>query len=811
MESGSGSESHHLHPFIEVLPAAVVLTDDRGCVLSVNAKAREVLGDVGDRSWSELAHRFRLRDGSPLTPDDDPVLAALSGETGGIATELIVQHESGSDRRVHVSALLAPMGELSVGLIVVDDVDSMQESPARLAAVLAELENQNAQFQAILRGSSQAIALFDGLDLRVHWANAEFKRMIGLPEEAPVRRRRLQELLPDAETSGMARAFRSVASDGQPLVTEEDEWRGECGTEYWRWSLTPVRRADGIAHDLVMIANEVTYQVQERLTAETRLHQLEAVLAQMTDGVAIVDQNRLITLNDAARRILRLGDEFPARFPMRDLLEYAHFELPDGSPAGPLHSPFLRVLRGERVSGEEVRLVDNEGQARLLSMSARPVDCGHSGDSPIVVVNMHDITARKVLEQRMAQEAELDRALGRISTAVGATLDSSDILRRTCREACEALGGCGAFVVSRMPTGWIVREASGECAPLLGKEWGDQQAEAITLAADARMPIFVEDARTEARLGVVPPEGHVGAIVAVPLMVRGEVSSVLGVEYSEAPRRFTKAEEDFVDKLAQCVSLSLENARLYQVEHRIAEALQESLLALPEQIDGLDFAYLYRSAKETARVGGDFYDVFEIDDDVVAFLIGDVSGKGLEAAATTSLIKSTLKAHAYEGDSPATTLQKANSIMLRTSPPESFSTVFFGLLRRSTGELAYCGAGHPPALLVNHGHVRTLETRCPVLGALSSAWFSDSNTIMLPGDKLLLYTDGITEARRGNELYGEQRLLDFLEAQAALPLWDIPQALLSEVTLFAEGRLHDDIALLAISPQLAADERAQAG
>src|SRR3990172_6829386 len=148
-------------------------------------------------------------------------------------------------------------------------------------------------------------------------------------------------------------------------------------------------------------------------------------------------------------------------------------------------------------------------------------------------------------------------------------------------------------------------------------------------------------------------------MLAVLLLVRGEVIGILGFTY-DTGRQFTEAELDFVPKLATSVSLAIENARLYAAERKVAETLQEAFLNMPRQIAGLEFGHIYRSATETARVGGDFYDLFELEPDRVGVLIGDVAGKGLEAAALTSVIKSTVKAYAFENFFPASILAKTN-------------------------------------------------------------------------------------------------------------------------------------------------------
>jgi len=805
--SDFAGEIGNLIAFAEVLPAAVALLDEHGVVLYANPLARGLLGEeaVG-QSWRDLADDVFDGPQRAIDASRDPVLDVLAEREPWASREMRTRRRWGSDQRVLVSVFGLTLRGLAGAVLMFAD-GAVARRTRRLTDVLGELESHANLLQAILRGSQQAIALLDGVDLRVRWGNEAFKTMLGLPTDASVACRPFAELYPDADTSGMTAIFRGVAAGGESYEAHEDEWPvardgvpNRLLAEYWDWSLAPVPRADAPAPDLLLLAANVTHTVLSHRRTEGRLRELEAVLAHMSDGVIMADHT-MMSANPAARRILGLPDDTPKRFRMSDLLRAVRFEALDGRPLETAEDcSFLQLISGDSVDGREMYVIGRDEVRRVLSLTGTMVVSADA--SPFVVISIHDVTVRKDLERRLTEEAELDRALNRVNTAIGATFDARDILRRSGEEAARALQGDGAFVVSHLGGEWLLREAWGRCEGRAGVEWSATDIQPLALAAQARMPVFVEDIAAEPGLDVPPNLG--GALVVIPFVVRGNVRSVVCVVYP-APRTFSKAEEDFVDKLMQSVSLSLENARLYMIEHRIAESLQESLLALPDKVDQIDFSYLYRPAKDTARVGGDFYDIFELDEDRVAFLIGDVSGKGLEAAAMTSLVKSTLKAHAYGGDSPATTIAKTNAIIVRTSAPESFSTVFFGILSRGTRQLVYCGAGHPPALLLTAaGTVRPLETRCPVLGALPEAAYVDSSTLLLPDDRLVLYTDGITEARREKELFGETRLAELLERRADVSVHDIPQALLSEVSEFAEGRLHDDIALLALSLQAAA-------
>jgi phosphoserine phosphatase RsbU/P len=237
------------------------------------------------------------------------------------------------------------------------------------------------------------------------------------------------------------------------------------------------------------------------------------------------------------------------------------------------------------------------------------------------------------------------------------------------------------------------------------------------------------------------------------------------------------------------------------MEHRMAETLRKAVLEPRQDIPGLRVAFDYRFAEEPARVGGDFYDVFELNYGLVGLAIGDVSGMGPEVAALAALVRYAIRSHAMErGKTPADVVRMANEVLLRSSVPELFATVFFAILDRRDGRLVYCNAGHPsPALLrAGGGDVVELEATSPLIGVFPEARFVTSSTLLERRDLLLLYTDGLIEARAGSEQFGEQRLRDVL-----LGLVDRePDAVIGEVveaaTAFADRHSTDDMALLAV-------------
>ncbi len=232
-----------------------------------------------------------------------------------------------------------------------------------------------------------------------------------------------------------------------------------------------------------------------------------------------------------------------------------------------------------------------------------------------------------------------------------------------------------------------------------------------------------------------------------------------------------------------------------------ASALQQTLLPpmLPE-IAGLELACHYHPAS-ARQVGGDFYDVFALGGNRWAFFIGDVEGHGVGAAVATSLIRYTLRASALHNDDPTTTLAELNRVLLRENQPRRFCTVLFGTLQpHPDGDgflVTIATGGHPPALLVDarHGGVQPVRSRGGMLvGALASATFDVCTAQLRPGQTLLFYTDGIIEARRGENPFDESSLATYLGERADLGAGGLVADL---ATLIPKLEPEDDVALLA--------------
>ncbi|WP_162529629.1 SpoIIE family protein phosphatase [Nocardioides caldifontis] len=236
----------------------------------------------------------------------------------------------------------------------------------------------------------------------------------------------------------------------------------------------------------------------------------------------------------------------------------------------------------------------------------------------------------------------------------------------------------------------------------------------------------------------------------------------------------------------------------------LAHTLQRTLMPpVPPAIPGLELHAVYRPAGTGAEVGGDFYDVFEIGEDDWVVTLGDVCGKGVDAAVVTALVRHTLRALSVRTASPAQVLYTLDEV-LQHHPTDKFCTVALLRLRRSAEgwRTSVSLGGHPHPMLVSaDGLVEDVGTPGSLVGAFANPSFADSGFPLPPGCALVLFTDGVTEARRGDEMYGEQRLRDVV---AKHPVGELAQAVLEDVLAFQGGSPRDDIAVVTVAAPPAA-------
>ena len=332
-------------------------------------------------------------------------------------------------------------------------------------------------------------------------------------------------------------------------------------------------------------------------------------------------------------------------------------------------------------------------------------------------------------------------------------------------------------------------------------------ADVMRTGEPALLPEVTEDllaavAEDEEHLRLLRALGLRSAL-SVPMTASRRLLGVIALGFAGSERRFGSADLVVATALAARAALHIDNARLYTERSRIAHTLQQSLLpAVMPAIPDLDIAARYRAAGDQNAVGGDFYDVFPSGEGVWTAIIGDVSGKGAEAAALTALTRHTLYAAAMRDNSPARNLAFLDQVMRgRAHGAGSFSTVLYVRVcpGRDSTSLTIASGGHPPALIARaDGRVERAEIPGTLVGVLERATFGERDVRLCPGELILLYTDGAVELRRRDLSFGERELERVLREHAGKPAEEVVDAVARRIDELHDGSPRDDVALIAL-------------
>jgi serine phosphatase RsbU (regulator of sigma subunit) len=287
--------------------------------------------------------------------------------------------------------------------------------------------------------------------------------------------------------------------------------------------------------------------------------------------------------------------------------------------------------------------------------------------------------------------------------------------------------------------------------------------------------------------------------MVVPIVVRGRVTGTLSFARGPGGRPYTLEDLRIVMEVARRAAVGIAHAELYRERSHIAQTLQRSLLPprLPE-IEGFELAARYRAAGEGYDVGGDFYDVFETREGW-ALVVGDVCGKGPEAASLTALARSALRTGAVVEHVPSRVLSVTNEAVMRERIDDRFLTAVFIQLDAEHGELVIANGGHPPPLVVrSSGDVEQLDGRGPVLGVLPDVAFEDQGIVLAPGDAIVAYTDGVLDAGAPDRLVHSEALAELIGASAGRQASELAQAVEQLALDVSAGSPRDDIAVLVL-------------
>ena len=298
------------------------------------------------------------------------------------------------------------------------------------------------------------------------------------------------------------------------------------------------------------------------------------------------------------------------------------------------------------------------------------------------------------------------------------------------------------------------------------------------------------------------------AILSVPMMVKDRLLGVIYVDTAMKSSIFSQADADLLTSVAGQAAIALENARLYTVavekgrmekELQMASEIQQSLLPsdMPS-LPGYEIVPMWQAARETA---GDFYDVFKLSDQQVGVVIADVSDKGAGAALFMAVARTMIRSNAFVGLSPVETIRRTNDLILEDAESGMFVTVYHSHLFEG-GRSINVNAGHNPPLFYSQ---RTGKVDFLPRGGRAVGWFPDNPVeaveIQLePGDVIVYYTDGITEAENPQQdAYGEERLIDVILQNSQQSAQHLMGAIMEDVNAFCQDAAQfDDMTLVVV-------------
>lgn len=649
---------------------------------------------------------------------------------------------------------------------------------------MAEHAALTPRLRAVLDQLPALVLVMRGPDLVVEVANP---RRPGLPQGAEVVGLTVEQMLRHALVSAVDRerymaAVRRVLATGEPIRELESRVRfaGDAGPSYWDVVVLPLPGDEGAPEGVVLFATDVTRLVAARERAEQAEYRFTTLFESNVIGVTIVDEARILEANDAYLAMIgRTRQELEEGLSWTGLTapEYAGHD-----------ERALRALRADgAVAPYEKAYLRPDGSRVAVLIGGTLL----SADPWRVLTTSYDLSARQAAEAQNAALLARTRRLQEITATLSASNSATAIARAAVHHGLEELSASAGILV-RLQDEPTIEHAAGLNRDRV-EEWR---------SFPASMPAVLRTAR-----GVVEPADDLlegGVAIAAPITSgEGAELGTLALAF-RGPRVFTPPETEFLLALARQAGLALDRTRLYEDRAYVARKLQEGLL--PDrlaEIPGMEAAVVYESISGGGEVGGDFYDLFEGAPDRWLACVGDVCGKGTEAAVITGLARHTVRAIGRTSSSPAEVLGFLNGALRRHTAVASFCTVGCASIAARPGggfDVQVSSGGHPfPLLLRADGALEEVEVIGTMLGVSDVPDLTEVSLALAPGDALVLYTDGVTDARRvGGERFGDERLLAAVRGAAGLDADGIADAVESAVRTHLPGQSADDRAVVVL-------------
>ena len=427
--------------------------------------------------------------------------------------------------------------------------------------------------------------------------------------------------------------------------------------------------------------------------------------------------------------------------------------------------------------------------------------------------SIHD---RKRVEQLLAENSRLKLAveelsiLNEVSTAVSSTssLDATvDLIVQKCVKHLKVEQGA-VLLFDTLEQGSALRTMIRKVDKVTGAipmRLGDQ----ITgWMLRHQKPLIVNDFDTEKRFRAPSDRGGIHSLLCVPMKLKGRLIGVVNVFNKTGGVGFSAGDQRLLSIIASQSAQILENARLMEQrkalelleeELRLAREIQKKLLPKESpHVPGYDVVGVSEPAK---RVGGDYFDFLDFGDGRLGLCLADVSGKGITAAMLLSNVQATIRSQGRLAPDAGACVSQSNDMLYASTDSDKFVTMFYAVLDTEAHRLEYCNAGHnPPIMLGGSGGPVLLETGGPVLGVMEGFPYERGEVEFMPGQTLLVYSDGFSEAMNPRlDEFGDARLRSSAETHAGLPPRELLDALLAEGSEFCgDAAQGDDMTIMAV-------------
>jgi sigma-B regulation protein RsbU (phosphoserine phosphatase) len=433
---------------------------------------------------------------------------------------------------------------------------------------------------------------------------------------------------------------------------------------------------------------------------------------------------------------------------------------PPEGPGGSAGAPSVEALREENL-----RLTRALEELSMLNELAREIGASHNSDA------IMDRIIRRSLKAVHAEQAVITLVAHREEQPMGRTLVRAMVTSSEHEQ----------FHISQNLLGWMHIH---------------------------KQPLLSNSPRTDDRFRGITWDPSISSILCVPLMVKSQLIGVLTAYNKKGGGDFTAEDQRLLAIIAMQSAQVIENARLYEEEQayirmqeevRLASVIQAELLPNEApQIPGYDICGKSISAQQ---VGGDYFDFIPIEAGRLAICLGDVSGKGLPASLLMANLQATLRGQSLLEVPPSQCVQRSNQLLYRSTDPEKFATLFYGVLETSTHVFSFSNAGHEnPFLFTPDGTCTRLATGGTVLGVVENFPFDQEKVTFAPGQTMVIFSDGITEAfDRDDQHFGEERLISVIRENLNEPATAITDRIIAAVREYADGAPQaDDLTLVVV-------------